>query len=63
MRHVAMWGWLALAGCAGTPPTVEVTEPWTSGDEAAVGVEETTLMPDASTGPRADEQPSSSQRR
>ncbi len=31
---------LSLAACGGGPRPVEVTEPWTSGDERALGIEE-----------------------
>ncbi len=31
---------MTLTGCGGPPAPVEVTEPWTSGDERALGIEE-----------------------
>ena len=31
---------MALGACGGPPAPVEVTEPWTSGDERALGIEE-----------------------
>jgi hypothetical protein len=40
MRRVWTWSWLLLAGCGSTPAPTEVTEPWTSGDEVALGIEE-----------------------
>jgi hypothetical protein len=40
---------LAVAGCGAAPRPIEVTEPWTSGDEQALGIEEP-----APTGPLDD---------
>jgi hypothetical protein len=41
---------LSLVGCAGGPRPVEVTEPWTSGDERAVGIEEPASTSEAREG-------------
>ncbi|MBX7192140.1 MAG: hypothetical protein K1X94_08790 [Sandaracinaceae bacterium] len=43
------------AGCGGGPRRTEVTEPWTSGDEAAVAVAEAT--PEGATAPGATTTP------
>ena len=41
-RYVALGAGLWLVGCGGrSPRAVEVTEAWTSGDERALGIEET----------------------
>lgn len=34
-----------LGACGGRPVPVEVTEPWTSGDERALGIEEEPAAP------------------
>lgn len=37
---LALASHLGLAGCGAGPRPTEVTEPWTSGDEHALGIEE-----------------------
>jgi len=39
-----------LAGCGGPPAPIEVSEPWTSGDERALGIEEPAAEEPAMTG-------------